>query len=161
MLINVVLPAPLVPIRPTTVSFSIAALTSLAAVTAPKRLHSPRASRMAGITRAHFAYQRPEALRQEDDDDEQRGAERELPGVRRQVVRGGVDDLVDERAGERRHHAAGAGEDGDEDELAGGCPERHIRIDVPDGGRGERTADTGKHRGDDVDDVHGVARRRP
>src|SRR3954463_2928478 len=103
MLINVVLPAPLVPIRPTTVSFSIAALTSLAAVTAPKRLHSPRASRMAGITRREG----PEAVRQEDDDDEQRGAERELPGVRRQVVRGGVDDLVDERAGERRHDAAG------------------------------------------------------
>src|SRR3954463_13323822 len=137
MLINVVLPAPLVPIRPTTVSFSIAALTSLAAVTAPKRLQRPRASRMAGITRG----ERPEALRQEDDDDEERRAERELPGVRRQVVRGGVDDLVDERAGERRHDAAGAGEDGDEDELARSSPERHVGIDVPDGGRGERAAD--------------------
>ena len=49
MLMKVVLPAPLVPIRPTTESFSIAALTSLAAVTAPKLLHRPRASRMTGI----------------------------------------------------------------------------------------------------------------
>ncbi len=49
MLMNVVLPAPLVPISPTTESFSIAALTSFAAVTAPKLLQSPRASRTVGM----------------------------------------------------------------------------------------------------------------
>src|SRR5581483_12123882 len=114
MLMKVVLPAPLVPIRPTTESCSIAALTSFAAVTAPKRLHRPRASRMAGIARAHLAYERPQPFGQEHDDHQERRAERELPGIGRQVVRGGVDDLVEERAGERRHHAAGAGEDGDE-----------------------------------------------
>ena len=50
MLMKVVLPAPLVPIRPTTESFSIAALTSLAAVTAPKALAQIlRASRITAI----------------------------------------------------------------------------------------------------------------
>ena len=41
MLMKVVLPAPLLPIRPTTVSCSIAALMSAAAVTAPKLLFRP------------------------------------------------------------------------------------------------------------------------
>jgi hypothetical protein len=56
MLMKVVLPAPLVPIRPTTESFSIAALTSFAAVTAPKVLFNPRASRMTGMLNAHFSH---------------------------------------------------------------------------------------------------------
>src|SRR3954470_3098021 len=136
MLMKVVLPAPLVPIRPTTASLSIAALTSLAAQTAPKRLHKPRASRMTGIARSTFGCDLPESFRQEDDQEKQCRAERQLPGVGREVVRGGVDDLVEERAGERRQHAAGAGEDGDEDELTRGGPERHIGIDMADGGGG-------------------------
>src|SRR5215216_5027678 len=104
MLMKVVLPAPLVPIRPTTESFSIAALTSLAAVTAPKRLFSPWASSMTGMA----LEERPQALGKEDDDQQQGEAEAQLPGIGRQVVGGGVDDLVDERAGERRDHVAGA-----------------------------------------------------
>src|SRR5260221_9016219 len=63
MLMKVVLPAPLVPIRPTTESFSIAALTSAAAVTAPKVLHKPCASRMAG-TAAPLCDQGQKALRE-------------------------------------------------------------------------------------------------
>src|SRR3954471_6913017 len=113
MLMNVVLPAPLVPIRPTTESFSIAALTSAAAVTAPKLLHRPLASRMTGTFE-----QGPESLGQEDDDEEQRRSERQLPGGGGKVVRGRADRAVDQRAGERRHDVAGAGEDGDEDEFA-------------------------------------------
>src|SRR5687767_10741505 len=133
MLMNVVLPAPLVPIRPTTESFSIAALTSFAAVTAPKALFKPLASRMTGM----FPEQRPQALGQEHDDQQEREPQAHLPGVGRQVVSGGVDDPVEQRAGERRQHVAGAGEDGDEDEFARGGPERHLRIDVAHGGGGE------------------------
>src|SRR5947207_14784404 len=116
MLMKVVLPAPLVPIRPTTESFSMAAFTSAAAVTAPKLLHSPRASRMTGMA----LKQGPQAFRQEHDDQQQRRAERKLPGVGRKVVGGGADRAVDERARERGDHVPGAGKDGDEDEFAGG-----------------------------------------
>src|SRR5688572_23022116 len=119
MLMKVVFPAPLVPMRPTTESFSIAALTSCAAVTAPKLLHSPRASRMAGIaSRTHFRYERPETFRQEHDDDQERQAEGHLPGVRGKVVRRRVDRAVKERASEGRDHVSRAREDGDEDEFA-------------------------------------------
>src|SRR5918995_7010891 len=144
MLMKVVLPAPLVPIRPTTASFSIAALTSLAAVTAPKDLFKPLASRMTDI----FSEQRPQALGQEYDDQQKGKPEAHLPGVRRKVVRGGVDDAVEQRAGERRHHAADAGEDGDEDEFAGGGPERHLRIDMSHGGGREGAAHAREHGGD-------------
>src|SRR5689334_13140132 len=95
MLMKVVLPAPLVPIRPTTESFSIAALTSDAAVTAPNALHSPRASRMTGT---EFPGNRPHALGQEHDQHEQRDAEAHLPGVGREVVRHGVDRAIDQCA---------------------------------------------------------------
>src|SRR6266403_1194273 len=69
MLMKVVLPAPLVPIRPTTESLSMAALMSLAAVTAPKFLLRPCASRIAAISgRLAPPEQRPQAVRQEHDD---------------------------------------------------------------------------------------------
>src|SRR5687767_165860 len=108
MLMNVVLPAPLVPIRPTTESFWIAALTSFAAVTAPKVLHSPRASRMAGIAPSEH---RPQSLGKEHDYQKQREPEAHLPGVRRKIVGGGVDHAVNQRAREGRDHASRAGED--------------------------------------------------
>src|SRR5687768_17595407 len=122
MLMKVVFPAPLVPIRPTTESFSIAALTSCAAVTAPKLLHSPRASRMAGIA---SRKQGPETFWQEHDDDQERQPEGHLPGVGRKVVGGRVDRAVEERPGERRDHIACSREDRDEDEFARRGPERH------------------------------------
>ena len=50
MLMKVVLPAPLVPIRPTTESFSTETLMSLAAVTAPNDFCTPLASRIAAIS---------------------------------------------------------------------------------------------------------------
>src|SRR5436190_20980725 len=103
MLMKVVLPAPLVPIRPTTESFSMAALTSAAAVTAPKFLHNPWASRTTGTQ----LPQRPDAFGQEHDQDEERDAEAHLPGVRREIVGHGVDRAVDERADEGRDDAAG------------------------------------------------------
>src|SRR5438477_7177902 len=121
MLMKVVLPAPLVPIRPTTESFSIAALTSAAAVTAPKVLHKPCASRMAG-TAAQFAYEGQEAFGKKNDQHQQRDAEAHLPRVGREVVRHGVDRAVDQRADEGREHVAGAGEDGDEDEFTRARP---------------------------------------
>src|SRR5688572_28278884 len=153
MLMKVVLPAPLVPMRPTTESFSIAALTSLAAVTAPKDLFKPLASRMTDI----FSEPRPQALAHEHDDAEERNTQAHLPGIGRKVVGGSVDDPVEQRAGERRHHAANASEDGDEDEFAGGGPERHLRIDMPHGGGGESAADAREHGGDHVHDVHRAA----
>ena len=50
MLMKVVLPAPLLPISPTTLSCSMRALMSLAAVTAPKLLFRLRASRMVAMS---------------------------------------------------------------------------------------------------------------
>src|SRR5688500_4015224 len=117
MLMKVVLPAPLVPIRPTTESFSIAALTSFAALTAPNDLFSPLALRITG-TRAQLRRYGPDAFGQEHDQQQQRDAEAHLPGVGRQVEGGGVDGAVEQGAGEGRQHVARAGEDGDEDELA-------------------------------------------
>src|SRR5687767_2206577 len=122
MLMNVVLPAPFVPIRPTTESLSIAALTSFAAVTAPKVLHSPRASRMAGIAPSEHG---PEPLGQEHDDEKEREPQAHLPGVGREIVSRGMDHTIDQCAGEGRNHASGAGEDRDEDELPRCRPERH------------------------------------
>src|SRR5918911_3962089 len=124
MLMNVVLPAPFVPMRPTTESFSIAALTSSAAVTAPKDLHSPRASRMTGIARE----QRPQPFGQENDQHQQRDAQAHLPGIGRQAIRERMNRAVEERAYERGDDIARAGEDRDEDELARGRPVRHFRV---------------------------------
>src|SRR4051812_5421846 len=159
MLMKGVLPAPLVPMRPTTESFSIAAFTSEAAVTAPKLLHSPRASRMTGMAPAHFADDGPEPFGQEHDYQQQGGAQEELPRVGREVVGRRADGTVDERAGEGGDHVAGAGEDSDEDEFTRGGPERHVGIDVAHGRRGERPANAGEDRGEHVLYVHRVACR--
>src|SRR5216110_1125872 len=99
MLMKVVLPAPLVPIRPTTESLSMAALMSLAAVTAPKFLFRPCASRIAAIS-SHLApaEQRPQAVRQEHDNHQQRAAEHHLPGIGRDAEGHRLDDAEDERA---------------------------------------------------------------
>src|SRR5678815_2348735 len=97
MLMKVVLPAPLVPIRPTTESFSIAALTSAAAVTAPNALHSAWALRMTDTFE-----ERPDPLGQENDQHQKRRPQAHLPGVGREVVGHGVDRAVDQRADEGR-----------------------------------------------------------
>src|SRR6185295_11664828 len=123
MLMKVVLPAPLVPIRPTTESCSMAALTSAAAVTAPKVLHRLRALRTTGTGK-----KRPDTFGQKDDEHQKGDAEGHLPGVGRQVVGGAVDHAVEQGAGERREHVARAGEDGDEDELARRGPVGHVRV---------------------------------
>src|SRR3954471_7368064 len=104
MLMNVVLPAPLVPISPTTESFSIAAFTSEAAITAPKLLCSPLALRTTGMA----GKKRPDPFRQKDDQQQERDAEAHLPGIGREVERRGVDGAIDERAGEGRHHVPGS-----------------------------------------------------
>src|SRR5712692_7712027 len=154
MLMKVVFPAPLVPINPTTESASIAALISAAAVTAPKLLFTPRASRMTAMSAGPAPReQRPQALRQENDHEQQRRAQTHLPGMRRQIVGESVDRAEEQRAEERGEHAAGAGEDGDEDELARGRPVGHLGVDVADRGRSERAAHPGERRGDHVLDV--------
>src|SRR5690349_25013491 len=117
MLMNVVLPAPLVPVSPTTESFSTAALTSFAAVTAPKLLQSPRAFRITATSGLPPFQPAEEAFGEKDDQHEQGDAERHLPGVRREVVRRGADRAVEPRGGERRYITAPARGDGHEDEL--------------------------------------------
>src|SRR5512134_932770 len=93
MLMKVVLPAPLVPIRPSTESFCTATLMSLAAVTAPKLLFTPCASRIAAISgRLAPPEQRPQAVGQEHDHHQQRRAEHHLPGVGRQAEGHRMDD---------------------------------------------------------------------
>src|SRR6266571_3692868 len=139
MLMKVVFPAPLAPISPTTESASIAALMSAAAVTAPKLLFTPRAARMVLISGGPSPReQRPQALRQEDDHQQQRRAQTHLPGVRRQIVGERMDRAEQQRAEEGREHAAGAGEDGDEDELARGRPVGHLGVDMAYRGRRQR-----------------------
>src|SRR3954466_6821160 len=82
MLMKVVLPAPLVPMRPTTESASMAAFTALAAVTAPKRFSRFFASSITAISgrlrrggghlrRGAPAEQRPQAFGQEYDHEQQ------------------------------------------------------------------------------------------
>src|SRR4051812_42834716 len=118
MLMNVVLPAPFVPMRPTTESASIAALTPPAAVTAPKRFSKPRASRITPISGGLPAIeQRPDAFRQEHDYQQERRPEEQLPRIRRQVEADRMQHTEDERAEEGRHYASRSGQDGDEDEF--------------------------------------------
>src|SRR5258705_3370432 len=159
MLMNVVLPAPLLPISPTMASCSTATLMSLAAVTAPKLLFNPFASRTIAMSGslALAGEQRPQPARQEHDDGQHGDAERHLPGVRRILVSKAADGLEDERAEEGSKDAAGAGQNADEDELAGGCPVRHLGIDVTNGDRRECAADTGQHRGNHVIHMNDVA----
>src|SRR3954470_17212240 len=121
MLMKVVLPAPLVPMRPTTESFSIAASMAFAAVTAPNLLQRFFASRITGIS----GKNRPQTVGKKNNQQQQSRAERELPGVGRKVVGRAVDRAEDEGADEGRHDAARAGEDGDEDEFARGRPVGH------------------------------------
>src|SRR5260221_9789828 len=126
MLMNVVFPAPLVPIRPTTESFSMAAVTPSAAVTAPKLLFRPRASRMAAISGGFAPEQRPQPVRQEHDREQQRRAHAHLPDVRRQIVGDGAERARHERAEKRRDYASRSREDRDEDEFARGRPVGHF-----------------------------------
>src|SRR5882724_9347092 len=122
---NVVLPAPLLPINPTTLSRSTATLMSAAAVTAPKFLFSPLASRTTAMSGrpSHSGEQRPQPARQEHDHQQHGGAERHLPGVRRVFVGEAADGFENERAEEGRQHVAGAGQNGHEDELPGSVQE--------------------------------------
>src|SRR5436309_14979842 len=117
MLMKVVLPAPLVPIRPPTESLSMAGLMSLAAVTAPKFLFRPCASRIAAISsQLAPAAQRPQAVRQEHDNHQQRAAEHHLPGIGRDAEGHRLDDADGERPDERRGDVASARLDSAEDE---------------------------------------------
>src|SRR5882724_8978705 len=113
MLMKVVLPAPLLPINPTTASRSTATLMSLAAVTAPKLLFSPLASRTIATSGglALTGEQRPQPAGQEHNHHQHGDAERHLPGVRRIFIGKAADGLEYECAEERRQDAAGAGED--------------------------------------------------
>src|SRR5258708_30411135 len=163
MLMKVVLPAPLLPINPTTASCSTATLMSLAAVTAPKVLFSPCAWRTIATSGrlATAREQRPQAAGQEHDHHQHGNAECHLPGIRRIFIGKTADGLEDERAEERGEDAAGAGQDADEHKLAGRCPVRHFGIDVTDGDRRERAAHAGEHRGDHIIDMNDIAHRRP
>src|SRR4051812_26263331 len=135
MLMKVVFAAPLVPISPTTESCSIAALTSFAAVTAPKDLFNPLASSITG-TGAQFRRYGPDSLGQEHDEQQERDAEAHLPGVGREVVGHGVDRAVDQRTREGSEHGARAGENGGEDELPRGGPQSPRGGGGPEGGGG-------------------------
>src|SRR5579859_7381913 len=137
MLMNVVLPAPLLPIRPTMASCSTATLMSLAAVTAPKLLLSDFASRtivMSGRL-PPAGEQRPQSAGQEHDYHQHGNAQRHLPGVRRIFIGKAADGLENECAEKRCQDAAGARQDADENEFAGSRPIRHLGIDMADGNR--------------------------
>src|SRR6476646_6876915 len=124
MLMKVVLPAPLLPISPTTLSCSMRTLMSLAAVTAPKLLDSPFASRMVAISSAASSHTkcRPQSAGQKDHHQQHRDAQCHLPGVREALVGECAHRFEDARADKRGEDAADAAQDRDEDEFTGGGP---------------------------------------
>src|SRR5581483_7671425 len=99
MLMKVVLPAPLLPINPTTLSWSILTLIFDAAVTAPKVLFRSRASRTTAISCRLFpAEDGPEPARQEHDHQQHRHPEHQLPGVGGILVSEAAHAFADGRA---------------------------------------------------------------
>src|SRR5574337_1098299 len=118
---KVVLLAPLLPIKPTTLPASMPTSSPAAAVTAPKRLTSPCACRIAAISRAPASHeQRAETFGKEHDHEQQSDAEHHLPRVGRVLVGDALDPLECERRRHRRRDARPAREHGDKDELARG-----------------------------------------
>src|SRR3546814_2836268 len=71
------------------------------------------------------APQRPDSVRQEEDDAEQHRADDQLPGMRQPLEGVGADQLVDHRSDEGCGDAARAGQDGDEDQFARHRPVHH------------------------------------
>ncbi len=71
----------------------------------------------------------------------------QAPGSRSTAME--QDKFEDQRTDEGRRDRARAREDGDEDEPAGGGPISHLRIDMLNDERTERTADARQHAGDD------------
>src|SRR5262252_2255495 len=156
MLTNVVLPAPLLPIRLTRSPASNATVTSPAATTAPKRLFSPLATRSdtcASVV-APRRPQRADAARQEADHEQEEESESELPRVREVRARERPHDLEHRARDEHRDDALPAGEDRDEDELARRRPVAEVRLDVAEREDDERAADAGAERRDDEVDRH-------
>src|SRR6185503_19680262 len=140
---NVVFPAPLLPIKPTTASCSTATLMSLAAVTAPKFLFSPFASRTIAMS-GRFApagKERPQPAGQEHDHDQHRDAKRHLPRVGRIFIGKTADGFENKSAQERRQYVAGTGQNTDKNEFAGSRPVGHFRIDVSHGNCGKGAPD--------------------
>src|SRR4051812_8804604 len=121
MLTNVVLPAPLLPTRPTRSPAATSMVTPSAATMPSKCFDSDRAERT-GVICGSFANQRAQAARHEANHHEEEDAERHLPRIGEIGAREGAHQLEDERGDEHGDHAVVAGKDRDEDELAGGGP---------------------------------------
>src|ERR1700739_689607 len=99
MLTKVVLPAPLVPINPTTLSGSTAMEMPQAAVTAPNVLHNPSASSSGAISGPPppQSEEGPQSRRKKDNHQQERPAHDHLPGVGRVLVGIAADDLEHQR----------------------------------------------------------------
>src|SRR3954454_7850988 len=157
MLMKVVLPAPLLPINPTTLSCSMRTLMSSAAVTAPKRFERPFASRIVAISSGAPARAEcgPESAGQDDHDQQHGDAERHLPGVGKAFERKRAHGFEDARAEERCEDAAGAPQNRDEHEFAGSGPVGgRLRIDVADRACHQRAADAGQSGTDHIVQVN-------
>ena len=152
MLMKVVLPAPLAPMMPTVCCAGTSRVMSRAATIEPKVFSRSRTERIAVMTPvsgapAQAMEQRAEAFRQEQDGQQQRRAEDDLPGAGHEIDGDRAHQLEHQRADEGGGDRAGAGEDGDEHEAARGRPIRHVGIDMRHRQRRERAAEAGEHPG--------------
>ena len=128
MLMKVVLPAPFGPMMARNSPGITSRSMPSAALTPPKASLRPRAERSASRHAAAppqpAGQHSPEPARREEDDRQQHAAEDHLPGIGH--GRRGIDphQLEGRGAQEGTERAAGAAEDGDEDQLAGGRSSR-------------------------------------
>src|SRR6266542_2841472 len=158
---NVVLPAPLPPMRPTTVSGSMLTLMSSAAVTAPKRLVRPSVCRIAAMSSAPApaTQERPQARWQEHDHEKHRDSQYHLPGVRRVLICDALDPFEQQRTGKWRRDIRGAAQDRDKHKFAGRRPVREVGIDMADRQRDEAATDAGQHGGNHIVQMHDAPHR--
>src|SRR5208282_4231849 len=142
MLMKVVLPAPLLPIRPSVWPRWTATEISLAAITAPKAFCRPMVSRSAvirifrrrprrfGPSRAQAQGERAEPSGQEENDQQEEDAERALPSVGEILAGIGAHQFQENGGDEHGGDADIAAQNGEEDELARSRPEGEIGIDM-------------------------------
>src|SRR5262245_17149893 len=107
---------------------------------APREWESCRRSWLCTRTATQAPYERAQSLQQNTNCEQERGAESHLPQGRHDIDCDGTHRLKEQGTNEGGCNRSGPGQNGDEDEAAGRGPICHVRIDMADGERGERTA---------------------
>ena len=162
MLMNVVLPAPLPPIRPTTCRLDADVDVGRRGHRAEALVQSLRFEDRGHVTlpRRARSEHRPQSGGQEHDHQQHRDAEHHLPGVRRVLVREALDPSRRPASrGRARPRWRCRTRIGDEHEFARRRPVGEVGIDVADRQRDQPAADAGEHAGDHVVQVDDGAHR--